>query len=66
MLVHGRKIPVSEMCDKIDAVDIGTIRTVAARLFAPGTKTAKPTVLVMGHEDIGDYAGVLRKYGLAA
>ncbi|RPD82277.1 hypothetical protein L226DRAFT_607430 [Lentinus tigrinus ALCF2SS1-7] len=64
VLVHGRKIPVSEMCDKIDAVDNATIRRVAARLFGPRS-TAKATVVVMGREDVGDYRGVLRKYGLA-
>ncbi|KAI0368833.1 LuxS/MPP-like metallohydrolase [Pilatotrama ljubarskyi] len=64
VLVHGRKIPVSEMCDKIDAVDNATIRRVAARLFGPRTK-ARATVVVMGREDVGDYRGVLRKYGLA-
>ncbi|KAH9849245.1 LuxS/MPP-like metallohydrolase [Lenzites betulinus] len=64
VLVHGRKIPVSEMCEKIDAVDDATIRRVAARLFGPRT-SARATVVVMGREDVGDYRGVLRKYGLA-
>ncbi|KAI0640036.1 LuxS/MPP-like metallohydrolase [Trametes polyzona] len=64
VLVHGRKIPVSEMCDKIDAVDDAAIRRVAARLFGPRT-SARASVVVMGREDVGDYRGVLRKYGLA-
>ncbi|KAI0720073.1 Metalloenzyme, LuxS/M16 peptidase-like protein [Cerioporus squamosus] len=64
VLVHGRKIPVSEMCDKIDAVDNATIRRVAARVFGPRS-AAKATVVAMGREDVGDYRGVLRKYGLA-
>lgn len=64
VLVHGRKIPVSEMCEKIDAVDDATLRRVAARLFGPRT-SARASVVVMGREDVGDYRGVLRKYGLA-
>ena len=63
-MVHGRKIPVSEMCEKIDAVDNATIRRVAARLFGPRSP-AKASVVVMGREDVGDYRGVLNKYGLA-
>ncbi|KAI0828882.1 LuxS/MPP-like metallohydrolase [Trametes gibbosa] len=64
VLVHGRKVPVSEMCEKIDAVDDATIRRVAARLFGPRT-SARASVVVMGREDVGDYRGVLHKYGLA-
>ncbi|OJT14395.1 Mitochondrial-processing peptidase subunit alpha [Trametes pubescens] len=64
VLVHGRKIPVSEMCEKIDAVDDAALRRVAARLYGPRT-SARASVVVMGREDVGDYRGVLRKYGLA-
>ena len=64
VLVHGRKVPVTEMCEKIDAVDDMAIRRVAARLFGPRSP-AKATMVVMGREDVGDYRGVLRKYGLA-
>ncbi|KAI0800639.1 Metalloenzyme, LuxS/M16 peptidase-like protein [Fomes fomentarius] len=64
VLVHGRKVPVSEMCEKIDAVDNTAIRRVAARVYGPRS-TAKATVVAMGREDVGDYRGVLRKYGLA-
>ncbi|KAI0652482.1 LuxS/MPP-like metallohydrolase [Trametes meyenii] len=64
VLVHGRKVPVSEMCDKIDAVDALTIRRVAARIYGPRTP-ARASVVVMGREDVGDYHEVLRKYGLA-
>ena len=64
MLVHGRKVPVSEMCEKIDAVDGETIRRVAARIFGPRS-SARPTVVVMGREDVGDYREALRTYGLA-
>ncbi|KAI0654512.1 LuxS/MPP-like metallohydrolase [Cubamyces menziesii] len=64
VLVHGRKVPVSEMCEKIDAVDGETIRRVAARIFGPRS-AARPTVVVMGREDVGDYREALRTYGLA-
>ncbi|KAJ3480420.1 hypothetical protein NLI96_g8367 [Meripilus lineatus] len=63
ILVHNRKIPVSEMCDKIDEVDQAAIRRVAARIFGPESKN-KATVVCMGREDVGDYGGVLRKYGV--
>lgn len=62
-MVHGRKIPVSEMCDKIDEVDQAAVRRVASRIFGPETKN-KATVVCMGREDVGDYGGVLKKYGV--
>ncbi|KAJ2988425.1 hypothetical protein NUW54_g9120 [Trametes sanguinea] len=64
ILVHGRKVPISEMCEKIDAVDVPTLRKVATRLFGPSSLT-RATVVVMGKEDVGDYHSVLRKYGIA-
>ena len=63
VLVHGRKIPVSEMCDRIDEITPDDVRRVAHRYF--GTDAAKPaTAVVMGKEDIGDWRGQLRKYGV--
>jgi len=64
ILVHGRKVPISEMTEKIDEVDSNTIRRVAARVFGPDSGS-KPTVVCMGHEDTGAYSEVFRKYGLA-
>ncbi|CDO73014.1 hypothetical protein BN946_scf185007.g68 [Trametes cinnabarina] len=64
ILVHGRKVPVSEMCEKIDAIEGSQIRKVAARIFGPRTLTSA-TVIVQGREDVGDYRSVLHKYGLA-
>lgn len=63
VLVHNRKVPVTEMCDKIDAVTPDSLRLVAARIFSPGS-AKKATVVSMGHEDLGDYRSVLRKYGV--
>ncbi|KDQ63251.1 hypothetical protein JAAARDRAFT_147360 [Jaapia argillacea MUCL 33604] len=63
ILVHNRKIPVSEMCDKIDEVTAESVRRVAMRIFGPESGN-KATVVCMGHEDVGDYAVTLRKYGV--
>ncbi|KAF8167378.1 mitochondrial processing peptidase [Crassisporium funariophilum] len=65
ILVHGRKVPVMEMTDKINMVTAEDVRRVAARIFSPESGS-KPTVVCMGHEDVGSYAEVFRKYGLAA
>jgi processing peptidase subunit alpha len=52
------------MCDRIDEVDADSIRRVANRLFGPDSKS-RATVVVQGHEDVGDYKPVLRKYGVS-
>ena len=65
ILVHGRKVPVSEMTDKISQVTPDDVRRVAARVFSPDSGS-KPTVVVMGHEDVGSsYGEQFLKYGLA-
>jgi mitochondrial-processing peptidase subunit alpha len=64
ILIHGRKIPVSEMCDRIDEVTPDDIRRVAGRVFGMESKN-KATVVAMGHEDVGDYKATLRKYGVS-
>ncbi|KAI0931563.1 hypothetical protein AcW1_001066 [Taiwanofungus camphoratus] len=63
VLVHNRKIPVSDMCDKIDAVTSESLRKVAAQIFSPES-AKKATVVCMGREDLGDWKGTLRKYGV--
>ncbi|TCD71183.1 Mitochondrial-processing peptidase subunit alpha [Steccherinum ochraceum] len=63
MLVHGRKVPVEEMLAKIDEVDEKRVREVAARVFGQGVEKSA-TVVVMGREDVGDWRGALRKYGV--
>ncbi|CAL1694437.1 unnamed protein product [Somion occarium] len=62
ILVHNRKIPVSEMCDRIDEVDHKAVARVSARIFGPGSK--KATVVCMGRQDVGDWSGMLKKYGV--
>ncbi|OBZ79274.1 Mitochondrial-processing peptidase subunit alpha [Grifola frondosa] len=63
VLVHDRKVPVSEMCDKINEVTPESLRRVATRIFGPDS-SSKPTVVCMGREDIGDWRATVRKYGL--
>ena len=62
-MVHNRKIPVQEMCNKIDEVTPETVRRVAQRIFGPGTER-KASVVVMGRDDVADYKATLRKYGV--
>ncbi|KAI0275232.1 mitochondrial processing peptidase [Gloeopeniophorella convolvens] len=61
LLVHNRKIPVSEMSDKIDAVTPESLQRVAQRIFGPQSG-GKPTVLAMGHHDLGDWQTQFKKY----
>ena len=61
--MHDRKIPVSEMCDRIDELTPEDIRRVAHRVF--GVDAAKPvSVVTMGTEDVGDVKKVLKYYGV--
>jgi len=64
VLVHGRKVPVSEMTDKIDELNTDDIRRVAARVFGPQSGS-KATVICMGHEDTGAWEEVFSKYSIA-
>ncbi|KAH9957548.1 Metalloenzyme, LuxS/M16 peptidase-like protein [Lactifluus volemus] len=61
LLVHNRKIPVSEMADKIDAVTAESLQRVAVRIFGSHSG-GKPTVLAMGSHDFGDWQTQFRKY----
>lgn len=65
LLVHDRKVPVSEMCDKIDEVSAESLQRVATRVFG-SQSGSKPTVVTMGREDIGDWASVFRKYDVGS
>lgn len=64
ILVHNRKVPISEMTEKIDQVTASDIRQVAMRVFAPKSGN-KATVVGMGHEDLGQWQEVFEKYGVA-
>ncbi|KAK0536410.1 Mitochondrial-processing peptidase subunit alpha [Tilletia horrida] len=70
--VHGKKVSVEEMCDKIDQVDLVKLRRVAARVLRP-TITAEsrgsglPTVVAQGAvQGLGDVRAMLSARGLGA
>ncbi len=48
VLVHGKKVSVEEMCDKIDRVDLATLHRVAARIFTPGNSSTSSQQLNYG------------------
>lgn len=62
ILVHGRKIGVDEMCEKIDNVSPADMRRVAGRVF--GESGSRATVVVMGPEDVTDPGRVFASYGV--
>jgi processing peptidase subunit alpha len=64
ILVHGRKVPIEEMMRKFEAVEAADVRRVAARMFGPDSGNM-PTVVCMGHEDVGNWNAEFKKYGLA-
>ncbi|KIX08739.1 uncharacterized protein Z518_03396 [Rhinocladiella mackenziei CBS 650.93] len=54
--VHGRKVGVKEMCEKIDAVTVADLRRVATQIFTgqvdnKGHGTGAPTVVIQEGED---------------
>ncbi|EIW86988.1 hypothetical protein CONPUDRAFT_86918 [Coniophora puteana RWD-64-598 SS2] len=64
ILVHGRKIPVTDMTAEIDKVTPEMITRVANRLFGPQTSN-NASIVTMGRAELQDYKPILRKYGLA-
>ncbi|KAL4062967.1 Metalloenzyme, LuxS/M16 peptidase-like protein [Scleroderma yunnanense] len=65
ILVHNRKIPITDMTAAIDKVTSETIRQVATRIFGPQSGN-KATIVTMGRGDLGDWQATLRKYGIAS
>lgn len=51
------------MCAKIDEVTSDSLREVATKVFGPSI-TKQATVVSMGHDDVGDWKAILRKYGV--
>jgi processing peptidase subunit alpha len=54
--VHGRKVGVKEMCEKIDALTVADLRRVAKEIFTgkvdnKGHGTGAPTVVIQEGED---------------
>ncbi|KAF9245836.1 Metalloenzyme, LuxS/M16 peptidase-like protein [Melanogaster broomeanus] len=64
ILVHGHKIPVTDMTAAIDKVTPETVKRVATRLFGPQSGN-KATIVSMGRGELGDWQATLRKYGVA-
>ena len=62
-MVLDRKVPLEEMCAKIDEVTSDSLREVATKVFGPSI-TKQATVVSMGHDDVGDWKAILRKYGV--
>lgn len=66
--VHGYKIPLFEMIDKIEQVTLSDIKRVAERVLtgnASKNGSGKPTVVIQGDRDsFGDIDQVLKYYGL--
>lgn len=52
------------MTGKINQVTPDDIRRVAVRVFSPDSGS-KPTIVCMGHEDVGNWGEMFSKYGLA-
>ncbi|OQV06710.1 Peptidase M16 inactive domain-containing protein [Cladophialophora immunda] len=55
--VHGRKVGVKEMCEKIDALTVADLRRVASQIFTGkvdnrGHGTGAPTVVIQEGEDL--------------
>ena len=65
ILIHGRKVPVDEMTEKINKVTPAEVRRVATRVFGPDSGS-NATVVCMGHEDVGNWTEEFAKYGLAS
>jgi len=63
LLVLDRKVPLEEMCERIDEVTSDSLRDVAMKVFGPNI-AKQATVVCMGHDDAGDWKSVLRKYGV--
>ncbi|GAA96566.1 uncharacterized protein L969DRAFT_94973 [Mixia osmundae IAM 14324] len=67
--VHGHKIPVEVMCERIDAVTLDDLHRVATRVLRPDAsagRSGQPTIVFQGNtRGLPDVKSVLRKYGLA-
>jgi len=70
--VQGHKIPVQEMCEKIDRLTVEDIQRVAKRVLTgnannPGRGNGRPTIVIEGRrETFGDVEGVIKRYGLGS
>lgn len=61
--LHGRKVPVHEMCARIDALTPADLTRVAERVLT----SSPPTIVMQGpREEFGDVQKVLEGFGLGA
>lgn len=59
--------PVSDMVEKIDQVTPEAVQRVANRIFGPESgRKHRVMVVTMGHKDVGNWQGLLGKYGVSA
>jgi len=74
-LVHGTKVPVEEMCAKIDQLTMEDLYRTANRVLKPSSKTTvlnyglgsgEPTIVAQGTNlsALGDVKGALKRWGL--
>ncbi|KAK9447259.1 Metalloenzyme, LuxS/M16 peptidase-like protein [Limtongia smithiae] len=70
--VNGTRVPVSEMCDKIDRLTVDDIINVARRVLKGkahnrGSQSGGPTVVMQGKQGVfGDVLNECKKYDLGA
>ncbi|KAF7302765.1 hypothetical protein HMN09_00911600 [Mycena chlorophos] len=64
ILVHGRKVSMDEMVEKIDRLGPSDITEVAQRVFGLQSGN-KPTVVCLGHDDAASWEQVFQKYHVA-
>ncbi|KAJ7070738.1 mitochondrial processing peptidase [Mycena amicta] len=64
ILVHGRKVSMDEMTSKIDLLQPADITKVAHSVFGLESGN-KPTLVCMGHDDVGAYRDIFQKYSVA-
>jgi len=72
--IHGKKVPVEEMCAKIDALTIDDLHRTATRVLRPSSRTTplnyglgsgEPTIVAQGQvEALGDVRATLKAWGL--
>ena len=70
--VSGKRVSIDEMCDKINEIDVDTIRRVADRILKPkkgdlnnGKGSGEPTVVCQGPlSGLKDVKRTLNSYGL--
>ncbi|KAK9459663.1 Metalloenzyme, LuxS/M16 peptidase-like protein [Lipomyces oligophaga] len=62
--VVGKRVPVEEMCEKIDRLSLKDVVNVATRVLRGNSR---PSIIMLGREGVfGDVEGECRKWGLGA